>query len=635
MNDVFDAYGEGMAITEESNNIYEPLKLFETRFRDEHRNNVSEYFENLVKKSNIKESDNIQTVKDIRKKETEIGQVSQKCQKQRTLKVFYIIFIVVLFIMAIIFIYDIATGSRLLPSYAEILLALAATGLAAFLIAQIINKVNKAIKNLNDDMSILKNHLAKLTNLAWSQVAGLNDLYDWGMTPELIHKTIPLINMDDYFDQRRYDYLHRKYGLSDNSDPNTSVLFVQSGDIVGNPFLLTRRRHFAMGSKSYTGSLYITWTEYYYDSNGKRQVRYRSQTLYASVVRPLPTYSNSDVLIYGNGAAPDLSFSREPSKANSLNDKQIDRLAEKESRKIEKMARKSISEGGSLTAMSNSDFDGLFKAVDRDDEVQFRLLFTPLAQKQIVDLIKDKTNGYGDDFTFIKQKCLNFIAPAHLAGKDVDASPDKYIQYDLALSRKIFNDYNNDYFRSFYFAIAPILSIPLYQQYKPEESIYGSGSMNASCWEHESIANSLGASRFKHPRSVTENILKTTVAGSADGADEVHVRAYGFEGIARVDYVPVHGGDGQWHSVPVPWIEYLPVSQDSRVIVKVTDGKARPANFKGKSPEWKAAFEKTAGPLDDVLFCKALMAFMPKTKFAATDNESLTKLLAGDDNQPQ
>ena len=53
-----------------------------------------------------------------------------------------------------------------------------------------------------------------------------------------------------------------------------------------------------------------------------------------------------------------------------------------------------------FTEMGNAKFDALFGAVDRNNEVEFRVLFTPLAQKNMLDLLTDK-NHYGDDFYFL------------------------------------------------------------------------------------------------------------------------------------------------------------------------------------------------------------------------------------------
>lgn len=54
--------------------------------------------------------------------------------------------------------------------------------------------------------------------------------------------------------------------------------------------------------------------------------------------------------------------------------------------------------------MGDAEFDVLWGATDRDHEVEFRLLFTPLAKKQLLDLMKDKEIAYGDNFNFFKRK---------------------------------------------------------------------------------------------------------------------------------------------------------------------------------------------------------------------------------------
>ena len=39
--------------------------------------------------------------------------------------------------------------------------------------------------------------------------------------------------------------------------------------------------------------------------------------------------------------------------------------------------------------------------------MEFRLLFTPVAQMQMLALMKDNEVGYGDDFTFLKDHKVN------------------------------------------------------------------------------------------------------------------------------------------------------------------------------------------------------------------------------------
>jgi len=132
--------------------------------------------------------------------------------------------------------------------------------------------------------------------------------------------------------------------------------------------------------------------------------------------------------------------------------------------------------------MSNREFDALFAAGDRDHEIQFRMLFTPLAQQEMGKLLKDKEIGFSDNFTFMKSQKINTVEPKHLVGADISAAPEMFHTYDLAATRAAFNTYHNKLFRDFYFSFAPLLSIPLYPQHRTAEDIYAGILQNPSCF---------------------------------------------------------------------------------------------------------------------------------------------------------
>ena len=44
-----------------------------------------------------------------------------------------------------------------------------------------------------------------------------------------------------------------------------------------------------------------------------------------------------------------------------------------------------------------------------------------------------------------------------------------------------------------------------------------------------------------------------------DGEDLVSVCAHGYTTMEHIDYIPVRGGDGRIHGVPVQWTEYIPI----------------------------------------------------------------------------
>ncbi|MDE6302379.1 MAG: hypothetical protein K2M36_02190, partial [Clostridia bacterium] len=352
-------------------------------------------------------------------------------------------------------------------------------------------------------------------------------------------------------------------------DNTRSTMAILTGEILGNPFVVDRELVRTMGTQTYTGSIVIHWTTTYRDSEGKTHTQHHSQTLTASVTKPKPYYSQQTRLIYGNEAAPNLCFSHKPSHAERLSDKALESKVKSGSKKIQKLHEKQIKNGGSnFTEMGNSEFDVLFGALDRNNEVEFRLLFTPLAQKNMLALMKDDY-AFGDDFYFTKSHCLNYISSEHSARWDLDTHYTRYQSYDVDDALAKFKSFNHHYFKSLYFELAPLLSIPLYQQHKPKEYIYkDSYFRNYTSYEAEYAVNKMGKRVFEHSLAATEAILKTNFVAKDGSSDKVGVTAHSFRTEDRVDFVTVLGGDGHMHSVPVHWLEYIPVQQYSTVKMK-------------------------------------------------------------------
>jgi hypothetical protein len=93
--------------------------------------------------------------------------------------------------------------------------------------------------------------------------------------------------------------------------------------------------------------------------------------------------------------------------------------------------------------MSNSDFEVLFDALDRNNEVQFRTLFTPLAQTNMVELIRS-SSGYGDDFNFIKQNRTNKIVTQHSQGRVINLLASAYFSYSFDIIKENFINKNTE-----------------------------------------------------------------------------------------------------------------------------------------------------------------------------------------------
>lgn len=529
----------------------EPIDDYIKFFKEAHERTVSEFFEDLVKSAGIDEQQNIKTVEEF--KELEKG-VSESKSSRGTLKAGRVF--------------------SILAAIGLVIAAFANQGFYFLLLAPAIGfcfllykKINPEIARLNEKLTELEGKRDEKSAEAWAQMEPLNGLYTWDMGARLFMKTFPFLTFDKYFTADRLADLQESYELSADFNTGRSLLANQSGEFKGNPFVIARYLQHWIGTKTYVGSLVIYWTETVRNPQGNWVTVQRTQTLTASVVKPFPEYQVRSSIIYGHESAPNLHFSRTPSNLSGLEEGLINNWRKDHAiKKVEKMARKDIRKGtGELTVMSNKEFEALFNATDRDNEVEFRLLFTPLAQQEMVRLLNGHDDGYGDDFAFHKQGMVNFVEPQHLANLAFESNPQNFKSLELAEARVNFNQFHQEFFKSVYFGFAPLWTIPNYRE-KRSTSIKHRGNDDHSYWEHEAVANFIGEEHFKHPASVTRNILKTSASGSG-GTKQVSVTAYGYEGIPQVDVIPVLGGDGRMHPVPVPWTEYIPVERSSSILV--------------------------------------------------------------------
>ncbi|MCH5179609.1 MAG: hypothetical protein J1F32_00105 [Erysipelotrichales bacterium] len=551
-----------------ADDFLEPRKTYEHKLHDAHHQNAINFFDDLVKQSGINIEENKQTIKKLKKTNEEKERVTKQKNKQTSLKILLIILIVIFSIGIAIDVFEALESDSLLLN---ILLGVCFIGLIILFIYLLKAKISKKIKKYSDIIEKLSKESKDLLSLAYSQMKPLNRLYSWNISTKIANKTCPLIELDQYFRPQKYEYLHERYGFDENDEDNISTVFVQSGSILGNPFLFQKRYIQEMQDKAYTGSIVIHWTTTHY-SNGKQYTEHHSQTLTATIYRPAPVYYLDTWLIYGNEAAPNLSFSRKPSKANSMSEKEIEKYVKGQEKTLDKMVEKDIDDqdgnGSQFTRLANTKFEALFRALNRNNEVEFRLLFTPLAQKNMLDLIVNK-KPYGDDFTFIKKKKINYIRSEHIQHFDITGDPQKFVHYDYEYAKNNFVKINDEYFKNIFFDFAPLISIPLYQQHKPKEYIYkDSYPSNITKFEHEVLANSFNRKQFMHADSDTDAILKANFAIKNGKSDLVTIDAYSFKKVQHVEYVSKFGGDGKMHSIPVYYYEYEPLKQTTSMMAE-------------------------------------------------------------------
>lgn len=545
-----------------------PLKQYSAIFKDRHLEHATQFIDNLIEESKVNIEENRQTIKVIKKLEHEKNTIVKVISTLNGQRVLCILLLIISIIGMLLSISQMVSGVQTVYYPIIIVTGLVLIVLSIFLITK---KINPKLKVAKQNKLDLEQKIKTEIDIAYQQLSPLNALFKEGISEQLFQKTLPLIKLDPMFNSKRLDYMINKFGHPTDDDINRSALYIKSGEIKGNPFYIVDDLVHELGTKSYSGSITIRWTTTS-RVNGKTVVNHHSQVLTATVNKPCPYYYEEPYLVYANDAAPDLIFSRQDSDAEHMNQKQIDRKVHRDIKKLGKKAEKSIAKGQNYTVLGNSEFEVLFGATNRNHEVQFRLLFTPLAQRQLLELMKEKEIGYGDDFDFVKDRKLNYVYPEHLEKFKLDVSPSYYHHYDIDELKKKFITYQNEYFKQVYFTFAPVLAIPLYQQQVPQEYIYKDlYDSYVSFYEHEKVVNMMNQNEFKHPLSVTRNILKTSTLSSKNNCDTIKVTAYGYRTEPRIDYVQKMGGDGRMHTIPVHWTEYLPVEQESKVEINVIE----------------------------------------------------------------
>lgn len=533
--------------------IYDPLTEYVNVYRHKFKEVAEKTFAELAAEAQVDVEKNRETCRRIYSEEDSLSKVEAGIRWQKVWRVLLWMCVAVGFIVGFTMYEEL--------DYADlIIIGFIIFGALGLLFTEVNSKI-KSMKSVRDELAAV---VDKLKKEAWQQMAPLNNLYDWDVLTRMMTKTVPRLEFDPYFTTQRLADLKATYGWSDSFNAGRSVVYSHSGLINGNPFVICRTRKMEMGTKTYYGEKTIHWTTEETDSDGKTRTVHHSETLVASVTAPYPEYFEKTRLIYGNTAAPDLIFYRKQSG-----------LADNEGSLKFKMKRHSLRKksrdlsNADFAMMTNEEFEVAFDTSNRNNNQQYALLFTPLAQESMMNLLKDDKVGFGDDFDFGKQRMINVIFSKHMQSLNLDMNPQQYKGFDYDKAEADFYAINARYFRAIYFCFAPLLCVPMYQQIRPQEDIYGRNmQQHSSFWEHEALANFWGQDRFKHPSCVTNCILKTEQLQTIGDNSTIKVNAYGYRTEQHLEYVSKWGGDGHLHHVPVYWDEYLPVTGSGMIYLK-------------------------------------------------------------------
>lgn len=522
--------------------ILSPLEQFQS-YKEKFREIAEKTFEELTSASGVNPEENRALCVEIQDIQTNNKKTAKTLKWWTALCVFMWIVAVVCVIICIA---DGFKSGWLIPT-------LCIVGCVSMLVLLFwkIHPIIKKYKSIkNEQETLIKNKEQE----AWDMMAPLNRLYDWDVFNRMMTQTVPRLEFDPYFTSQRLADLVNSYGWDENFSKERSVIYSHSGLINGNPFVIARTRKMEMGTKEYKGELTVKWKTVEIDSEGKRHERNHSETLRASVHKPYPEYYEKTRLIYGNDAAPDLNFTRD------ANDDKLEVDSRAYKRKLKEIEKFSRDLKNDFAMATNEEFEVLFTTTNRNNNQQYFLLFTPLAQENMIKIIRDKELGYGDNFQFMKHRKMNTLTAGHMQDLPLDMNPRMFWSSNYDKAKQVFLETTCENFRAIYFAFAPLLSIPMYQQIRPVSAIYGTDMPRQSTyWEHEALANFWGEDKFADPSCATHCILKTEEDRKNDGTVEVKVRAYGYRAEPRIDYVSKYCRDGNYYDVPVHWDEYIPV----------------------------------------------------------------------------
>lgn len=509
--------------------IYNPLEDYKNKYKKLDGDTISAYFDQLVVRSDIDIEKNRDTVKKYQLCREQIAKVSKKLNRYR---VFRVLMIFSIFLLPFVFI-----------------------------------NITPEIRRLRTEISESEQNSRQLMSIAYEQMQPLMNLFSSEDSLNIISKVLVQLTFDSCLTAEKEADMKINYDFDETESSEESSVEILSGSYNGNPFLYENKLVHRMGTAVYTGQKTITWTEYYIDDDGYRCSRTRSQTLHASIKKPKPHYSTHIILNYGAQGASELCFSRQAAHLEQRSEKAIERILKRGEKRLKKKTDLAVENNQNFVNMSNTDFEVLFSALDRTDEIQFRTLFTPLAQTNLSDLILSKT-GYGDDFDFYKRRRMNLIISDHSQHRPLCLQPDMYSSYSFDKIKENFIKLNAEYFKAIYFDFAPLWAIPAYQE-RPVHSLkpVPALSRHFSRREAEALANSADPVYLVDPKTRTSAIFKTHFVGASGDADEISVKAYSYDIIRRTDYVSVEGDDGYMHDVPVEWNEYIPLEAENNFYI--------------------------------------------------------------------
>ena len=186
---------------------------------------------------------------------------------------------------------------------------------------------------------------------------------------------------------------------------------------------------------------------------------------------------------------------------------------------------------------------------------------------------------------------------------------------------------NEVYMKGIFYDLAPLLSIPLYQQMRDYDYKYtGNCPSYHTPYEAETLANFMKPDYFKPDDCDTSLILKASfITKLGKGVDLFNITAHGFTKIPQVAIIPKLGGDGRMHQVPVHYFIYEPVSKDTPIVVM---------DLKATKQEVRENMDRILQVLspymnnNDIIIQRDLCSFIAREGISSLNANELNKLFS-------
>jgi len=549
--------------------IYSPLEYYLNDAKPRHAQAVREAIAQHLRDHPVDRAQNAATVKSYEEKQAKANATQKTIKKYKRLRGWGIFGIIAVFLILTFVFFSLPIMSAFQTALCALSLILSIVG-----IVLLCKKINKKIRNTQNVLTTQIGEANAVLAVAEGQMKGFNDSFSDETALRLAEQTLPFLAFDTYFQNTRLAELktYQYPGFLGNSE---STLGTLSGEMYARPFLYERRLTHVMGVKTYSGSLQISWQVRERDSNGNYRTVTKSETLTATLQKPFPEYSANTALYYGHEALDDLTFSRKYAHVEKKSERALEKTVRRGEKKLEDLEEKALKTGDDFTQLLNTEFEVLFNATNRNEDLLFRQMFTVKAQDSMVKLLLSK-EGYGDDFIFEKRGKLNVIKSEHSQSGSLGVPAMRYRSHSLQKAEENFIALNEEFLKKVYFDFAPLLLIPVYQQPLIKNQVYSGGELTA--YNHEEIANILAQS-LEPQDAATHSIFKTTLTERTEDSETFSVVAYAYSAHERRTYVTRMGGDGHSHNVPVDWVEYIPTERRSNVrIVRKAAASGAPQN---------------------------------------------------------